>query len=232
MRVPRPTVVSFSTSAPRPTTTSSAIVTRSRTHAWSPTMHPAPSREPAKTIAPVEMTVPSPTTVGSSGPRFAVDLRPSVGCLPTTAFSSTRTSSPSTVPGYTVALGWTSAMEGGCQPVERAHDACSVVGDLAPVALAADQLQERLTLELQRLVGGDLRDVDVARAGLPLAVALRALPRRLLVDGHLSLQLHVVEDDHLLASDHGHLAHLVWIEPRQVHVGDLAAREAEIAEHD
>ncbi len=73
---------------------------------------------------------------------------------------------------------------------------------------------------------------DVARACLPLAVGLRALPRRLLVDGHLALELHVVEDDHLLAADDGQLPHLVRVEPREVHVRDLARREAEVAEDD
>ncbi len=62
-------------------------------------MQPPPIEAPAKTIAPVETTVPSPMTAGGSGSRFAVDLGPSEGCLPTTAFSSTRTPSPSTVPG-------------------------------------------------------------------------------------------------------------------------------------
>ena len=33
----------------------------------------APISEPATTTAPVEMTVPSPTVVGGSGSRFAVD---------------------------------------------------------------------------------------------------------------------------------------------------------------
>ena len=58
------------------------------------------------------------------------------------------------------------------------------------------------------------------------------VPARLLVDRHLALGLHVVEDDHLLAADDGHLAHLVRVEPREVHVRDLAAREAEEAEDD
>jgi len=64
----------------------------------------APIDDPAKTIAPVEITVPSPIVVGGSGSRFAVEDAPSDGCLPTTAFSSTRTPSPSTVPSYTIAL--------------------------------------------------------------------------------------------------------------------------------
>ena len=60
----------------------------------------------------------------------------------------------------------------------------------------------------------------------------RRLLGPLLVDRHLALGLHVVEHDHLLAADDGHLAHLVRVEPRQVHVRDLAAREAEEAEDD
>ena len=99
IRVRAPIVVSFSTSEPRPTTTSSPIVTRSRTQDWSPRITRAPTVEPANTMAPVEITVPSPTTVGGSGSRFAVERGESVGCLPTTACSSTLTPSPSTVPG-------------------------------------------------------------------------------------------------------------------------------------
>ena len=77
--------VSFSTSEPRPTTTSSPSVQRSRMQAWSPTTAPSPIVVPAKTIAPVETTVPAPSTSGGSSSRFAVDRGESVGCLPTTA---------------------------------------------------------------------------------------------------------------------------------------------------
>src|SRR3954452_8658512 len=255
MRVPLPIVVSFSTSAPRPTTTFSAISTRSRTHDWAPRCVPAPTLERGKTIAPAEITVPPPISVGGRGSRFAVDFAPSVGCLPTTAFSSTRTPSPSTVPGYTVAVGWTSAiaplrhprrgclrhLAGSVEPmpaerrgkaVERADDARAVLGHLAAVALSPDQPQELLAFEPKRLGGVDLRDVDVAGARLPFPIRLGPLPRRLLVDGHLPLELHVVEDGHLLATDDGHLPHLVRVEPREMHVGDLPAREAQVAEDD
>src|SRR6185312_1518902 len=234
MRVRAPIVVSFSTSAPRPITTSSATSTRSRTQAWSPTITRAPSVEPANTIAPVEITVPSPTTAGGSASRFAVERGESVGCLPTTACSSTFTPSASTVPGWTTAVGWTSAAiaEALGQPVERAHDR-EPVACLAVVARPlADEREEMLELEAERLVVGDLRAVDVARPRAPLAVALGRLPRGLLVHGHLPLELHVVEDDHLLAADDGHLPHLVGVEPRQVHVGDLPGREAKEAEDD
>ena len=89
-----------------------------------------------------------------------------------------------------------------------------------------------LQLEPEGLVVGDLRAEDVAGAGAPLAVGLRGLPGALLVHGHLALELHVVEHDHLLPADDGHLPHLVGVEPRQVHVRDLAGREAEEAEDD
>jgi hypothetical protein len=94
-----PIVVSFSTSEPRPSTTSSPTTTRSRTHDWSPRMTRAPILEPAKTTAPLETIVPSPISGGGSSSRFAVERGESDGCLPTTACSSTLTPFPSTVPG-------------------------------------------------------------------------------------------------------------------------------------
>ncbi len=57
-------------------------------------------------------------------------------------------------------------------------------------------------------------------------------PGALLVDRYFPVGLHVVEDGHLLAPDDGHLAHLVRVEPRQVHVRDLPAREVQEAEDD
>src|SRR5256885_16888056 len=105
-------------------------------------MQPSPIVEPAKTIAPVDTTVRAPMRVAGSGSRFAVDFGPSAGCLPTTAFSSTRTPSPSTVPGNTVAVGWTSAgIERSSEPIERTHDAGAVLRHHPPLALASDQPQ-------------------------------------------------------------------------------------------
>ena len=104
--------------------------------------------------------------------------------------------------------------------------------DLPAVALARDETQERSALEPERLVGGDLRDVDVACPRLPFAVGVDGLPRRLLVDRDLAVELHVVEHGHLLGADHGHLPHLVRVEPREVHVRDAARRETEVAEDD
>ena len=97
--VSAPIVVSFSTSEPRPMTTSSPISQRSRTRDWSPTITRAPSFVPAKTIAPVETIVPAPISSGASGSRFAVERGESVGCLPTTALSPIVQPSPITVPG-------------------------------------------------------------------------------------------------------------------------------------
>src|SRR6266508_530775 len=166
--VTAPMVVSFSISVPRPTTTSSPSVTRSRTQAWSPTITRAPIRVPAKTIAPVETTAPSPTSVGGKSSRFAVERGESTGCLPTTAYSSTRTPSPSTVPGWTTAVGWTSAAtEGFRQLLERAHDQRPVARHLPTVAVAGDQMEEELALEQEGLGGRDLRDEDVAAPRLP-----------------------------------------------------------------
>jgi hypothetical protein len=99
IRVMEPIVVSFSTSDPRPSTTSSPSVTRSRTQDWSPRITRAPIRDPANTIAPVETMVPSPISVGGSGSRLAVERGESDGCFPTTACSRTFTRSPRTVPG-------------------------------------------------------------------------------------------------------------------------------------
>ena len=99
IRVIAPMVVSFSTSEPRPMTTSSPTVTRSRTHAWSPTMTRSPSRVPANTIAPVETIVPAPISSGGSSSRFAVERGDSDGCLPSTTPSAITQPSPITVPG-------------------------------------------------------------------------------------------------------------------------------------
>src|SRR6478609_12118269 len=183
-------------------------------HAWSPTIARAPIVVPAKTTAPVEITAPSWISVGGRSSRLAVDRGERTGCLPTTAYSSTRTPSPSTVPGWTTAVGWTSAgTQRVRQPLERPHDHRAVPRHLLPVAVTGDQSQEVLALESQRLRGRDLRDEDVAAPGLPFAVRLGALPRRLVVDRDLALQLHVVEDGHPVSPDDGQAAHLVGVEP-------------------
>src|SRR5438270_11042581 len=162
MRVPAPTVVSFSISEPRPRMQSSAIVTRSRMHDWSPTMQSAPIDEPANTIAPVEMTVLSPIVAGGSGSRFAVDFDPSDGCLPTTAFSSTRTFSPSTVPSYTIADGWISAIERCGEHLEGPYDAGAVARYLRLVVLPLDQLADVLATAPQLLGTLELRALVIA----------------------------------------------------------------------
>src|SRR5437763_12416698 len=112
-----------------------------------------------------------------------------------------------------MAVGWTSATERVGQLLEGAHDHRPVPRHLRAVAVAVDEREKALALEPERLVVRDLRDVDVATPGLPLAVRLGPLPGVLLVDGDLPLELHVVEDDHLLLPDHGDPPHLVRVEP-------------------
>src|SRR6266540_6590018 len=89
----------------------------------------------------------------------------------------------------------------GLQLLERPHDRQPVGGDAIAVSVPAHELEEVLALEPQRLVVRDLRAPDVPRASPPLPIAVRRLLGRLLVDGHLALELHVVEDDHLLLAD-------------------------------
>src|SRR6201984_1066238 len=226
-----PIVVSFSTSEPRPITTSSPTTTRSRTQDWSPRMTRRPILVPAKTTEPVETIVPSPISAGGSSSRFAVERGDSAGCLPTTAYSSTLTPSPSFVPGYTTAVGWTSATQRLRQELERAHD-LEAVAHLAPVPAFLHELHEVPALELQRLGVRELGAERVTGAGAPLAVRVRRLLGCLVVDGDLVVELHVVEDGHLVAADDREPPHLVGVEPRQVHVGNLPRGEAQVAEDD
>ena len=109
-----------------------------------------------------------------------------------------------------------------------AAPARAVGGRRPPVA---HRLHEALAHQPQRLGDGHLGDVDVPRAHLDvLAVGLGAGDRPLVVDGDLALGLHVVEHHHLLGADHGHLAHLVGVEPAQVQVADDPRREADAPE--
>ena len=89
-----------------------------------------------------------------------------------------------------------------------------------------------LHLEPEGLVVRDLRAEDVAGAGAPFAVGLCGLLGGLLIDRDLALELHVVEDRHLVAADDRQLAHLVRVEPGEVEVRDLPARKVEVAEDD
>ena len=105
----------------------------------------------------------------------------------------------------------------------------------ARLAVLADRIDELLALEAQRLVVRDARDGDVAEADADvLAVGVGALRPRdaLVVDRHLAVGLHVVEDHHLLRADDRQLARLVRVEPAQVQVRDGARRELEIPEDD
>src|SRR5829696_8145713 len=169
-------VVSFSTSEPRPITTSSPTTTRSRIHAWSPTITRAPRRVPAKTIAPVETIVPGPSSAGGSGSRFAVERGESVGCLPTTAPSRILQPAPITVAGAITTCSPSSRSGGNrgkrvLELLEDADDDEPVGRDPPGVAAAGHEVEERLALEPQRLGRVDLRAELVARPRAPLAVA-------------------------------------------------------------
>ena len=244
MRVPLPIVVSFSTSAPRPTTTLSrdldaladARLVADDAGGADPRAgeddragrdRPCRRRSRPAAAARASRSTSRRASAACRRPRSRARARPRRAPCPGRRRGRGSASAPATL-SYLAAP----SSDVACSAVERADDARAVLGHLAPVALAADQPEELLAFEPQRLGGVDLRDVDVAGARLPLAVGLGPLPRRLLVHGHLPLELHVVEDDHLLAADDGHLPHLVRVEPREVHVRDLPAREAQVAEDD
>ena len=136
--VSAPIVVSFSTSEPRPTTTSS------------PTAHPlAHARLVADDHARADRRAREDDRAGrddragaelggGSGSRFAVERGESVGCLPTTAYSSTLHAVAEHRPrvddrGRVDLGGHRGRPSARLQPVERPHDREPVVG-LAMVA--------------------------------------------------------------------------------------------------
>src|SRR5262249_59979799 len=88
------------------------------------------------------------------------------------------------------------------QLLEHADDSDPFPRGLQRVALAVHQLEEVASLQAERLFGRNLRAEDVTGPRLPRAIALGWLLRPLLIDGHLALELHVVEDDHLLLPYH------------------------------
>ena len=181
--VSAPIVVSFSTSEPRPRTTSSPISTRSRTQDWSPTITRAPIRVPAKTIAPVETIVPAPISAG--GERLALRGRArrerrlladdgAVEDLAALAEHRARVDDrgrrdlrragrltqarPRATPGAARARARRRARRSASRAVARPP---------------RDEIEEVPALEPQRLVVRDLGAEDVAGARAPLAVASR-----------------------------------------------------------
>src|SRR5438445_4849455 len=80
------------------------------------------------------------------------------------------------------------------QLLERADDDEPVPRGPLRIALAAHEGEKVLALQPEGLRVRDLRAVDVAGACPPLPIRRRRLLRRLVIDGDLSLELHVVED--------------------------------------
>ncbi len=89
-------------------------------------------------------------------------------------------------------------------------------------------------LGVERLDVGDLGNEDVALAHGKTLTVRRVLGavHAFIVDAQFLARLHVVEGDHLLGADHGELALLVRIEPRQLHVRQHAAGEFHGEKHD
>ncbi len=185
-------------------------------------------RRPSTALSPTLQL--SPTTVPSWMVTFAPNWTP----------SPIETPSPSTRPGASAG----GPHHGAAAPSiivspPRSSDVCIASStsttrtpSSTPGALGrsgGDRAQEVAALDAQRLGAGDVGDVDVAGVGADRAV--RDHDRALVVHGHLAIGLHVVEDGHPLRADHGHLAHLVGVEPRQVQMADLAARELNVSKN-
>src|SRR5438034_9029807 len=117
-----------------------------------------------------------------------------------------------------MAVAWTSGSvttQAPGQELERAHD-LEAVAHLAPVPALLHEPHEVPALELERLGVRELGAERVAGPGAPLAVRAAGLLRSLVVDRDLVLELHVVEDRHLVAAHDREAPHLVRVEPGQV----------------
>ena len=115
---------------------------------------------------------------------------------------------------------------------EHAHDAEARGAVRARRAPLAHAVHEVLALELERFAVRYARAPDVPRARDVLAVGRGVLVEALVVDGHLPLEVHVVEGRHPPRADDGEAALLVRVEPGEVQVGRQAGREAEEPEDD
>src|SRR5436190_23024577 len=187
---------------------------------------PGPIEAPATTTACAASVAPSPIKVASAGRSSAEEVRDNTSGLPTIAASWMRTPAPSSTPawmttfapssmscGTTTSSSMTSpgarsdgrstraSFQGVLQPLEHAHDAqpAATVGDRS--VAVAHTLGEVQALHAQRLVVGNARAPDIARACDVLAVRAVVLVEALVVDDELLLQLHVVERGHLVRAD-------------------------------
>src|SRR6476646_4537627 len=98
-----------------------------------------------------------------------------------------------------MAVGWISGstdMKTLRQELERSHD-LEAVAHLTPVPTLLHEPHEVRALEPKGLGVRELGAERVSGSGPPLAVRLGGLLGRLVVDRHLVLELHVVEDGHL-----------------------------------
>src|SRR5690242_18486123 len=187
--------------------------------AWSWTMQPFPSTVPGWMTTWLPSTTPSPSTAPA----------------PTTANGPSSTPSPIRASSATCRSGrGTLLPPGGVQPVlqrlEHAHDAQAGLAVRARRGVLADGRDEVLALQPQGLAIVDRGAVDVPRAGDVLAVGARALRVALVVDGHLALDVHVVEGRHALGAVHGETPLLVRVQPGQVQMRGQARGEAQEAE--
>src|SRR5215211_1322705 len=93
--------------------------------------------------------------------------------------------------------------EGAVELLEHANHAQPALAVRARDRAIAHAVDEVEALEPQRLVVGDARAPDVARARDVLAVVAVVLLEALVVHGQLALDGHVVERRHALRPDHG-----------------------------
>ena len=213
---------------PRPTTLPSPIAARSRTWAWSPTTAPAPIRAPATTTAPAQTRRPGRRSrrrrrlargararaererLAEHAPSWtAPRRRPPCRCgsrrSPPSSTSSRRAPRPrpSSRPGARSdgSQHASSPRATAAAPRARARRAARSGPRARLARLSRDALDEVAALDPQRLLVRDPRAHDVARARDVLAVGGEVLVEALVVDRHLSLDLHVVEGRHPLRPD-------------------------------
>jgi hypothetical protein len=123
-------------------------------------------------------------------------------------------------------------IERALQFLEYPNHAQSARAVRARLLARADAVDEVLAFDAKWFHVRDPRREDVATASDVLAVGPRILVKALVVDGQLSLHLHVIERRHPAGPDDGEAPFLVRVEPGEVEVGGQAGGEAQEAEDD